>query len=159
MCLCLSALPLFLQTNVLAILAESLVGEADITAILTALVRTFSYLKHAKQTLTLVKIESSPHVPACPSGGGLRKRDFNYWEKHASCPSGLDACGVFGGSARAFECVDTRVDLESCKLYHKVFSFLAVMKLMVFCRWWMCLPHQPQRWPRRPGLHCYSRCL
>ncbi|KAI9439298.1 hypothetical protein H4582DRAFT_129825 [Lactarius indigo] len=52
---------------------------------------------------------------ACPSSNPLppRKR----WVGSGSCTEmghGWAACGVFGGGARAWECVDTAHDLESC---------------------------------------------
>lgn len=37
------------------------------------------------------------------------------------CPWGTMACGVFGGSRKAWECVDTANDLESCE------SFIVVL--------------------------------
>ena len=30
------------------------------------------------------------------------------------CEWGAEACGVYGGSRKAWECVDTMTDLESC---------------------------------------------
>ncbi|KII84766.1 hypothetical protein PLICRDRAFT_57286 [Plicaturopsis crispa FD-325 SS-3] len=52
---------------------------------------------------------------ACPSGliSG-KKRDANYWARTAECPRGQSVCGVYGGSSRAWECIDTANDLESC---------------------------------------------
>ncbi|KAI9439302.1 hypothetical protein H4582DRAFT_1852061 [Lactarius indigo] len=50
----------------------------------------------------------------CPSSYPLPKRR---WVGSGSCTEmghGWAACGVFGGGARAWECVDTAHDLESC---------------------------------------------
>jgi hypothetical protein len=53
---------------------------------------------------------------ACPSSTVtyIQKR----WVGSGSCTEkgrGWAACGVFGGAARAWECVDTARDLESCE--------------------------------------------
>jgi len=50
--------------------------------------------------------------PLCPSGH--HKRDISYWGRESQCARGLTACGVLDRSARAWECVDTMNDLESC---------------------------------------------
>lgn len=62
----------------------------------------------------------------CPSS--TSKRSVNRYEGSGSCSvmgSGWMACGVSGGSGRAFECVNTANDLESCELSsHYPFSRL-----------------------------------
>ncbi|KAI9439285.1 hypothetical protein H4582DRAFT_2119791 [Lactarius indigo] len=55
---------------------------------------------------------------ACPSSNPLPQRR---WVGSGSCPQmghGWAACGVFGGGARAWECVDTAHDLESYVACH-----------------------------------------
>ena len=52
---------------------------------------------------------------ACPSSQATLKRR---WIGSGSCTErghGWAACGVFGGGARAWECVNTARDLESCE--------------------------------------------
>jgi len=95
-CLCLSAVPLFISSNLVAAAAVDLVGVSAVEAELNSL------------------INSSHHVPACPSGTPKKKRDAKYIAKRALCATHETACGVYGGSARSFDCVDTRSDLESC---------------------------------------------
>jgi len=53
---------------------------------------------------------------ACPSGKPYHKREKR-WTGSGECNArgaGHMACGVFGGAARAWECIDTDHDLESC---------------------------------------------
>ncbi|TDL20478.1 hypothetical protein BD410DRAFT_687907, partial [Rickenella mellea] len=53
---------------------------------------------------------------SCPSQGhghGHYKRDGEWWE-NAKCRDGYTACGVYGGNRKAWECIDTKYDLESC---------------------------------------------
>ena len=52
-------------------------------------------------------------VSYCPSGG-LRKKEIILLE--ATCPPGLTPCGVYSnfGTREAWECIDTRNNLESC---------------------------------------------
>ncbi|KAI0692952.1 hypothetical protein BC835DRAFT_1097761 [Cytidiella melzeri] len=51
---------------------------------------------------------------ACPSGKP-KKRELDAQEQRSLCPAGLAACGVYGfNSPDAWECVDTKADLESC---------------------------------------------
>ncbi|KAI0029562.1 hypothetical protein K488DRAFT_88599 [Vararia minispora EC-137] len=52
----------------------------------------------------------------CPSGKPHLKREKR-WVGSGECNArggGHMACGVFGGAARAWECIDTAKDLESC---------------------------------------------
>ncbi|KAH8987195.1 hypothetical protein EDB92DRAFT_1818040 [Lactarius akahatsu] len=139
-CLCLSALPLFLETNVIALLAVDIAGEKVVTDILANLI-----LGKAPQSHCNYPAHS---VPACIDGNPCRFRGTQpralaahpTWSATASawlparvplatrspkdagsapgsCKEmgrGWDACGVFGGGARAWECVDTAHDLESC---------------------------------------------
>jgi hypothetical protein len=168
-CLCLSALPLFLETNVVALLAVDILGTQAITDLLTNIVRrmcyctlkmchdivSFQILGHAPSnckypdhskpactngnpcgfTCTDGFTPSPPEKPttcvcaapnmvcngkcvapgACPSSQStLKKR----WIGSGSCTErghGWAACGVFGGGARAWECVNIARDLESCE--------------------------------------------
>ncbi|KIP11691.1 hypothetical protein PHLGIDRAFT_99111 [Phlebiopsis gigantea 11061_1 CR5-6] len=51
---------------------------------------------------------------ACPSSGS-KKRNLDLLQRRAICDGGFTACGVYGfNSADAWECIDTRSDLESC---------------------------------------------
>jgi hypothetical protein len=83
---------------------------------------------------------------ACPSSQPVsdKKKKKRSWVGSGSCTDmgpGWAACGVFGGGPRAWECVDTARDLESCScLYHLsapppqtdlLFSFL--LKAVVAC--------------------------
>ncbi|KII84764.1 hypothetical protein PLICRDRAFT_45568 [Plicaturopsis crispa FD-325 SS-3] len=148
-CLCLSAIPTFLETNVVAIAAVDLLGIADVTAALTALInaapdhKTCHYPDHALPQCIPGSpcgfscsdgfVPSLPQDPTqcvcpagkkvcngvctsapCPSGLSSRKRDVQQMQYWAQCPRELRACGVYGGAARAWECVDTESDLESC---------------------------------------------
>ncbi|KAI0785313.1 hypothetical protein BC629DRAFT_1288808 [Irpex lacteus] len=50
----------------------------------------------------------------CPSGKP-KKRELDAEEQRSLCPAGHTACGVFGfNSQDAWECIDTKSDLESC---------------------------------------------
>lgn len=52
----------------------------------------------------------------CPSKSA-QKRDADEWKRKAHCDSGYTACGVYWSSrltSDAYECVDTKNDLESC---------------------------------------------
>ncbi|KAH9170202.1 hypothetical protein EDB89DRAFT_1853721 [Lactarius sanguifluus] len=133
-CLCLSALPLFLKTNVVALLAVTIAGEPVVTDILTNLILGKAPESHCNYP------EHS--VPACLDGNPCRFKctdgfksfppsnpttcvcnapkvvcNGKRWVGSGSCTEmghGWAACGVFGGGARAWECVDTARDLESC---------------------------------------------
>ncbi|EKM61501.1 uncharacterized protein PHACADRAFT_248159 [Phanerochaete carnosa HHB-10118-sp] len=49
---------------------------------------------------------------SCPSSGPKKREDL---ERRAVCGAELTACGVYGfGNFNAWECVDTKSDLESC---------------------------------------------
>ncbi|KAI0290225.1 hypothetical protein BC826DRAFT_1106580 [Russula brevipes] len=152
-CLCLSALPLFLQTNVVAILAVTVAGQDVTSRILADLITGAApsakcqYPDHS----TPACIDGNPcaftctdgftafpqgnpsecrcKLPSivcngkcvargsCPTAGAINKKKKRSWVGSGSC---LDmgpewaACGVFGGGARAWECVNTERDLESC---------------------------------------------
>ncbi|KAH9036469.1 hypothetical protein EDB85DRAFT_758455 [Lactarius pseudohatsudake] len=149
-CLCLSALPLFLETNIVALLAVDIAGEQVVSDILANLIlgkapeSHCNYPEHGVPVCVdgnpcrfrcidgftpfppsnpTMCICSTPNVicngkcvapGACPTSNALPKRR---WVGSGSCKEmgrGWDACGVFGGGARAWECVDTAHDLESC---------------------------------------------
>jgi len=94
LCLCLSALPLFLTTNLVAIAAVEADGIGSVTDVLTALINGGS--------------------PCTPSASSKAKRD-SYLLDDNVCPKGLSLCGVQSSWSRtAWECVDTQRDLESC---------------------------------------------
>ncbi|KAF9078552.1 hypothetical protein BDP27DRAFT_1309749 [Rhodocollybia butyracea] len=55
---------------------------------------------------------------SCPSPNPQQasKRDRLFWGKEIqhTCKPGWTACGIVGGRARDWECIDTRSELESC---------------------------------------------
>ena len=58
-------------------------------------------------------MESGP----CPSANVANTDKKRRWLGSGSCSEkghGWAACGVYGGSVRAWECVNTARDLESC---------------------------------------------
>ncbi|KAI9439295.1 hypothetical protein H4582DRAFT_129530 [Lactarius indigo] len=150
MCLCLSGIPLFLESAPVGILAVNFSGKKAVTDILTTLIlesapkSLCNYPDHSVPmcldgspcgfTCTDDFTPSPPLNPAacvcsapnvvcngkcvapgaCPSSNPLPQRR---WVGSGSCAQmghGWAACGVFGGGARAWECVDTAHDLESC---------------------------------------------
>ncbi|TFY64336.1 hypothetical protein EVG20_g5973 [Dentipellis fragilis] len=151
-CLCLSALPLFIETNVVAVAAVALVGEGVVSAAITALINDAAPKSQCKfpEHATPACVDNNPcgfqcgdgftpspakkptqcvceppktvcngvcgKFPHCATSKPLSKRDKR-WEGSGTCTSrgeGWMACGVFGGAARAWECIDTTNDLESC---------------------------------------------
>ncbi|KAI9453933.1 hypothetical protein F5148DRAFT_985380 [Russula earlei] len=132
-CLCLSALPLFIETDVVAILAVTLAGEDAVTGILTKLI-----LGAAPKTSCVYPPHStpacvgrnpcgfqcedgySPSPPVAPTTCACPPPNVvcnDNWLGSGSCAEtgpGWTACGVFGGGRRAWECVNTARDLESC---------------------------------------------
>lgn len=73
------------------------------------------------------------------------------------CPWGTMACGVFGGSRKAWECVDTANDLESCESFYSrsLMKLLIFIALLIFQAGAACF-HLP-RSPRRLCSKTYSR--
>jgi len=148
----LSSIPLFLETNVVAILAVTIAGEPTVTEILTELVINAApsgkcdYPKHS----TPACVDGNPcgfvctdgftpspadkpkeckckgdHVEVCndkcvPKGACPTHRmqeDRRRWLSSSSCAErghGWLTCGVYGGGPRAWECVNSERDLESC---------------------------------------------
>ncbi|KAN0118847.1 hypothetical protein V8E52_004619 [Russula decolorans] len=152
-CICLSALPIFLATNINAVAAVNIAGPTVVTQILTDLITN-----EAAQSNCVFPENSTPacvngqqscgftcpngltpsfdsNPPACvcappnilcngqcqatslcPSAqatSNKRKR----WAGSVACSEkgpGWAACGVYGGGPRAWECVNTARDLESC---------------------------------------------
>jgi hypothetical protein len=202
MCLCLSALPVFLETNIVAILAVTIAGDQVVTAILTSLVRgRWFFNRHAclcaDHDLSLFQLnEAAPQncnypthstpacvnenpcgfsctdgftaspptnpttcvcsppsvvcngvcqaIGACPSSQPPSKKKRS-WVGSGSCSDmgpGWAACGVFGGGPRAWECVDTARDLESCKcaLWPRVCSAADGSVCFSVSRWWLHVP-------------------
>ncbi|KAF8495935.1 hypothetical protein F5888DRAFT_509998 [Russula emetica] len=153
-CICLSALPVFLETNVVAALAVTIAGKDVVSGILTALINnqaaqsTCVYPEHSKPACVggnpcgftcsdgfTASLDSNPPACVCapPSVlcNGKCKKDGpcpsarastdnkRRWAGHGSgsCSEkglGWAACGVYGGGSRAWECVNTARDLESC---------------------------------------------
>lgn len=149
-CLCLSALPVFLETNVVALLAVTIAGEKVVTDVLTNLIIGSAPSSHcvypAHSTPACINgnpcgftctdgftpspasnpttcVCAAPNMVcngkcvapgACPSSQPMAKRR---WVGSGACTEmghGWAACGVYGGNSRAWECVDTARDLESC---------------------------------------------
>jgi hypothetical protein len=64
------------------------------------------------------------HKPQNGQQGGDRRR----WLGSGSCAEkgfGWVACGVYGGSARSWECVNTQRDLESCEFFFAPFCLMS----------------------------------
>ncbi|GJE89458.1 hypothetical protein PsYK624_055590 [Phanerochaete sordida] len=148
-CLCLSAIPVFIKTNVVAIAGITLVGEAAVEANLEAMVNNAPdhqsciypdncdpICSHGspcgfqcKNGFVLSPDHKDCICPApnkvcngicgpfksCPSSGPKKREDL---ERRVSCGAGQTACGVYGwqgfNSVDAWECIDTKTDLESC---------------------------------------------
>jgi len=65
----------------------------------------------------------------CPSSVTIRQEPrylHSSWQKRMSCDIGFTACGTTNSYRKtigAYECVDTRTDLESCTLIHRPFPW------------------------------------
>ncbi|KAH9012733.1 hypothetical protein EDB84DRAFT_1642472 [Lactarius hengduanensis] len=140
MCLCLSGISLYLESDPIGILAVEFSGGTAVTIVLTQIIQ-----ESAPNSLCTYPDHS---VPACVGGNpcgftctdgftsspssdpttcvcsepnvvcnGECVASGARWVGSGSCTEmghGWAACGVFGGGARAWECVDTAHDLESC---------------------------------------------
>jgi len=94
LCLCGSALPVFITTNLVAIAAVEALDSADVIAALTALINA---------------------APPCTPGPSSRIKRDTYILSDNVCPAGMTLCGVQSGwSKTAWECIDTERELESC---------------------------------------------
>jgi hypothetical protein len=195
-CLCLSALPLFLETNVVAIAAVNIAGGQVVHDALTDLVCELTCIMLWRlPDLIQPQIHSNApnsncnypedSTPACIDNDPCGFQCNNGFTPSpaenpttcacqapsvlcngqcvdaGSCPSSVPpprkrwlgsgtcaemgpewaACGVFGGGARAWECINTARDLESCKYPSGNMVVLCLrMQLILFsllCRWWM----------------------
>ncbi|KAI9439301.1 hypothetical protein H4582DRAFT_2076004 [Lactarius indigo] len=90
-----------IRTNMVAISAIGIAGKPIITALLTNLIISNAPNSHCNY----------------PDHGHTQRGLQRRWVGSGSCSQmghGWAACGVFGGGARAWECVDTAHDLESC---------------------------------------------
>jgi len=136
-CLCISAVPVFLETNAIGLLAVTLGGTTAATAAVEALInaagdhQSCSYPSGATPacedgnpcgftcpagTTAQPPTDPTACVGSGPSGAAKKKRDVNWWQD-AACPgASFSACGVPGGmkSSMAYECVETMRDIESC---------------------------------------------
>ncbi|KAI0065204.1 hypothetical protein BV25DRAFT_1799239, partial [Artomyces pyxidatus] len=132
-CLCLSAIPTFLQTNALAIVAVAIAGNEVVTAIITALINEAAPKSRCTYPPNAAPacISGNPCGFTCPNGFTPSPPSHpttcvcspphticnGRWMGSGFCSErgeGWMACGVFGGGARAWECLDTANDLESC---------------------------------------------
>ncbi|KAI0300653.1 hypothetical protein B0F90DRAFT_1629408 [Multifurca ochricompacta] len=133
-CLCLSALPLFLETNVVAILAVTIAGKSVVTDILTNLIIGAAPNAHCvyPDHSTPICINGNPcgfqctdgftpyppqYPTTCVCNAPYMVCNGQRWVGSGTCAEKgheWTACGVFGGGARAWECVNTARDLESC---------------------------------------------
>ena len=97
---------------------------------------------------------------ACPSSISPAVADRRRrWLGSGSCKEmgpGWAACGVFGGGARAWECVNTARDLESCECACPGVTTLHP-RFFFFFRWRMRVPPDAPL-AIRPGLYWYPRC-
>ncbi|KAH9974977.1 hypothetical protein BGW80DRAFT_1170013, partial [Lactifluus volemus] len=136
-CLCLSDVPGFIYTDPDASAAIATLGATEVTDILNsyiifaATLNDCVYPEYATPTCInqdpcgfLCPDEFTPYPPSnptscvCPApsvlcNGQWKKR----WLGSGICSEmGPEwaACGVFGGSARSWECINTARDLESC---------------------------------------------
>ncbi|KAF8260043.1 hypothetical protein EI94DRAFT_1668300, partial [Lactarius quietus] len=134
-CLCLSALPLFLETNVVVILASTIAGDQVTSDILTNTISgsaTSSNCNYPDNS-TPACVNGNPCGFICLDGctaippentttcgciaPSLIYNGTRRWVGSGSRTEkgrGWTACGVFGGGARVWECIDTARDLESC---------------------------------------------
>ncbi|KAI0314757.1 hypothetical protein OF83DRAFT_1063257, partial [Amylostereum chailletii] len=132
-CLCISALPLFIETNAVAIAGVGLAGKDAVTTALTALINEnapkshCTYPEHAvpacigKNPCGFSCSDGfTPEPPQAPTACVCEPPNTvcnGRWTGSGMCNvlgEGHMACGVFGGGARAWECVDTYNNLESC---------------------------------------------
>ncbi|KAJ7280205.1 hypothetical protein C8J57DRAFT_120913 [Mycena rebaudengoi] len=142
-CLCISTLPQYVTSNLLALGAVALVGKATVIDQLTDMVNKCSGRQQCRYP---------PHsVPSCKRGYpcfftckdgysaypvdkptqcvcaapykecngkcGTFKSCTSQIPKRdlkGQCPKGLTACGISGRGTNSWECVDTQTDLESC---------------------------------------------
>ncbi|KZV98754.1 hypothetical protein EXIGLDRAFT_727079 [Exidia glandulosa HHB12029] len=141
-CLCVSALPLFVQTNAVAIIAADLVGiDAVVDALAKILIgaagsKQCSFPKHASPICSA----SNPCGFNCTDGYVLSgkdcvcpapKHDCNGKCTDAACPTGKlskrdlyplenlcgpgeQLCGLWAAGPHAWECLNTQRNLESC---------------------------------------------
>jgi hypothetical protein len=99
---------------------------------------------------------------SCPSSVPSKKKR---WVGSGSCAEmGYEwsACGVFGGRARAWECINTARDLESCKCLPWQYMYLCQGRVRLTMglaspRWWMRAASDALHsdWP---GLHFHPWC-
>ncbi|KAH8981203.1 hypothetical protein EDB86DRAFT_2813116, partial [Lactarius hatsudake] len=133
-CLCLSAIPLFLEDDPVGIMAVEYAGEKGAPALLANIIAgdapnsDCNYPDHSVPTC----VDGNPCGFTCTDGFTPSPSldpttcvcsapnvvcNGERWVGSGSCTEmghGWAACGVFGGGARAWECVDTAHDLESC---------------------------------------------
>ncbi|KAH9974995.1 hypothetical protein BGW80DRAFT_1488004 [Lactifluus volemus] len=197
-CLCTSSLPLFIQTNPIAVAAvrEARGGEPTVTSILTDLIN-----KAAAHSCCLYPDHS---IPSCVDGNpcGFRCTDGftasppddpttciceaplvvcngqcvetissplttkqKPWLGGHTCAEmgpELPACGVFGGGARSWECMNTLRDIHTCGGCllppdidcTSLPSVADVAGIANECVVHRCLPGYV---PARDGIHCVSR--
>ncbi|KAI0247441.1 hypothetical protein BJV78DRAFT_1245779 [Lactifluus subvellereus] len=204
-CLCLSALPLFLETNIVALLAVEIAGEQPVSNILTKLINDGAANSNC--------VFPDHSIPACVDGNPCAFQCTDGFTPSppvnpttcvcaapsvvcngkcvaaGSCPSSVStpnkkrwvgsgscaemgpewaACGIFGGGARAWECINTARDLESCggcvlpltpytPIGQDCTSLPGVAD--VSCLAGECVVHRCMRGyvPARDGTHCVSK--
>ncbi|KAH9975089.1 hypothetical protein BGW80DRAFT_1225415 [Lactifluus volemus] len=137
-CLCISALPLFIQTNVVAIAAVGRAqgGEPEVTSILEKLIHEAApdsgcdYPDHSIPACVdgnpcgfhctdgfTASPPDQPTTCVCEESSVICNGKCKRWSGSGTCAEmGPEwaACGVFNGGARSWECINTARDLESC---------------------------------------------
>jgi len=127
-CLCISALPVFVQTNVVAILAAEVEGVDAVIAALEAQINSSKGAQRCVYPDNCTPLCSDDcdfdckppyvkHGSKCvlPPSTGFSKRGMDL-DEDIQCAWGLTKCGALNvaASRAGFECLDTRTHLESC---------------------------------------------
>ncbi|KAI0280477.1 hypothetical protein BGY98DRAFT_914604, partial [Russula aff. rugulosa BPL654] len=131
-CICLSALPVLLETNIIALAAIKVAGIPVATDVLTQLILGEASKRNCEfpDRSTPACLPERPHCGFTCSDGFTASYDppacmcnapsvvcNGRWVGSGACSEkGPEwaACGVYGGRAHAWECVNTARDLESC---------------------------------------------
>ncbi|KAF9445196.1 hypothetical protein P691DRAFT_735384 [Macrolepiota fuliginosa MF-IS2] len=145
-CICVTDIPVFITTNVVAIAGTALAGKTSVISAITSMVQAVGQVCHYPDHAIGSCIKGAPcnfqckdgYQPSpatkptscicpkpylecngkcglykgCPSGKPYYRRDS--LSRELICPTGMEACGIWGRNARTWECVDTMSDLESC---------------------------------------------
>ncbi|KAK7028331.1 hypothetical protein R3P38DRAFT_2935449 [Favolaschia claudopus] len=143
-CLCVSTLPQYVKTNIFAIEAVTIAGTDATIAELTSMINSCNgrtechFPAHAvpqckngnpcfftcqdgytasPSTKPTECVCASPYTECNGQCGVYRGCPSTYIAKRElvhDCRDGFTACRIPGGSAKSYECIDTRTELESC---------------------------------------------